>query len=128
MGSCDRSRPPSARAGHGAGTPGPSGPARPLVITAAIAACAAAGTGLVLVILLVLAGWIAAPHAGQNLPGVFRTAVDLWLVGHHVGFTLHTGGLGAAKAGGRIGMLPLGLVLAARRAALAGRPVGGPQG
>ncbi len=113
------SAPPSARAGHGAGTPGPaSGPARPLVITGAIAACTAAGTGLVLITLLVLAGWIAAPHAGLGLPGVLRTAADLWLVGHHVGFTLHAashvggGSLGAAKAaGGRIGMLPLGLVL-----------------
>ena len=105
--------PPSARAGHGAGAPGPaSGPARPLVITGAIAACAAAGTGLVLITLLVLAGWIAAPHAGLGLPGVLRTAADLWLVGQHVGFTLHAGGsLGAGKAGGRIGMLPLGLVL-----------------
>jgi hypothetical protein len=81
------------------------------VITGAIAACAAAGSGLVLITLLVLAGWIAAPHAGLGLPGVLRTAADLWLVGHHVGFTLHAGGLGAAKAGGRIGLLPLGLVL-----------------
>ena len=105
------SAPPSARAGHGAGTSGPSGPPRPLVITGAIAACAAAGSGLVLITLLVLAGWIAAPHAGLSLPGVLRTAADLWLVGHHVGFTLHAGSLGAAKAGGRIGMLPLGLVL-----------------
>jgi hypothetical protein len=106
------SAPPSARAGRGAGSPGPaSGPARPLVITGAIAACAAAGSGLVLITLLVLAGWIAAPHAGLGLPGVLRTAADLWLVGHHVGFTLHAGGLGGAKTGGRIGMLPLGLVL-----------------
>jgi hypothetical protein len=107
------SAPASARAGHGPGTAGSSGPARPLVITGAIAACAAAGTGLVLITLLVLAGWIAAPHAGLGLPGVLRTAADLWLVGHHVGFTLHAGSsLGAGKlAGGRIGMLPLGLVL-----------------
>ncbi len=55
-----------------------------------------------------LAGWIAAPHAGVGLTGVLRTAADLWLVGHHVGFALHgTGRIGA----GRIGMLPLGLVL-----------------
>lgn len=103
------SAPPSARAGHGAGSPGPAaGPARPLVITGAIAACTAAGTGLVLIMLLALAGWIAAPHAGLGLPGVLRTAADLWLVGHHVGFTLHAGGKSAV---GRIGMLPLGLVL-----------------
>jgi Family of unknown function (DUF6350) len=91
----------------------PSGPAQPLVITGAIAACAAAGTGLVLITLLVLAGWIAAPHAGVGLPGVLRTAADLWLVGHHVGFALHGAtALGTGKAAtGRIGMLPLGLVL-----------------
>ena len=108
------SAPPSARAGHGAGSPGPaSGPARPLVITGAIAACTAAGTGLVLINLLALAGWIAAPHAGLGLPGVMRTAADLWLVGHHVGFTLHsaTHFAGGKAAVGRIGMLPLGLVL-----------------
>ena len=85
----------------GAGGP-PARPSRPLVITGAIAACAAAGSGLVCITLLVLAGWIAAPHAGVGLPGVLRTAADLWLVGHHVGFALH--------GTGRIGMLPLGLV------------------
>jgi hypothetical protein len=52
---------------------------------------------------LVLAGWIAAPHAGIGLPGVLRTATGLWLAAHHVGFALH--------GAGRIGMLPLGLVL-----------------
>jgi hypothetical protein len=78
------------------------------VVTGAIAACAAAGSGLVFITLLVLAGWIAAPHAGLGLTGVLRTAADLWLVGHHVGFALHgTGRIGT----GRIGMLPLGLVL-----------------
>ena len=83
-------------------------PSRPLVITGAIAGCAAAGSGLVCITLLVLAGWIAAPHAGVGLTGVLRTAADLWLVGHHVGFALHgTGRIGDA----RIGMLPLGLVL-----------------
>jgi Family of unknown function (DUF6350) len=110
---------PTERADSGDGAPGSllPGPAQPLVITGAVAACAAAGTGLVLITLLVLAGWIAAPHAGLGLPGVLRSAADLWLVGHHVGFTLHAashigaGSLGAGKAGGRIGMLPLGLVL-----------------
>ena len=81
----------------------PSGSARPLVVTGAIAAGAAAGTGLAALTLLVLVGWIAAPHAGIGLTGVLRTAAALWLVGHHVGFTLH--------GAGRIGMLPLGLVL-----------------
>jgi hypothetical protein len=81
----------------------PAGAPRPLVLTGAIAAGAAAGTGLVALTLLVLAGWIAAPHAGIGLTGVLRTAAALWLVGHHVGFTL--------QGAGRIGLLPLGLVL-----------------
>ena len=98
------SAPPAERADgrDGAGGP-PARPNRPLVITGAIGACAAAGSGLVFITLLVLAGWIAAPHAGVGLTGVLRTAADLWLVGHHVGFALH--------GAGRIGMLPLGLVL-----------------
>jgi Family of unknown function (DUF6350) len=103
------SAPPAERADgrDGAGGP-PARPTRPLVVTGAIAACAAAGSGLVVITLLVLAGWIAAPHAGVGLTGVLRTAADLWLVGHHVGFALHgTGRIGT----GRIGMLPLGLVL-----------------
>jgi len=62
----------------------------------------AAGLGLVVVTLLVLAGWIAAPHLGLGLIGVVRTATVLWLVGHHV--TVHVNGAG------QIGMLPLGLV------------------
>jgi hypothetical protein len=90
----------------GAAGPGgarPPGVTRPLVVTGAIAAGAAAGTGLVALTMLVLAGWIAAPHAGIGLIGVLRTAGSLWLVAHHVGFTL--------PGAGRIGMLPLGLVL-----------------
>jgi Family of unknown function (DUF6350) len=98
------SAPPAERADGRDGAGGPSDrPNRPLVVTGAIAACAAAGSGLVVITLLVLAGWIAAPHAGVGLTGVLRTAADLWLVGHHVGFALH--------GTGRIGMLPLGLVL-----------------
>jgi hypothetical protein len=73
------------------------------VVTGAIAASAAAGTGLVIVTMLVLVGWIAAPDAGVGLTGVLRTAALLWLIGHHVGFSL--------PGVGGIGMLPLGLVL-----------------
>jgi hypothetical protein len=97
-----RSRPGS---GPGEGGQTPSRPARPLAITGAMAAGAAAGAGLVMVTLLVAIGWIAAPHAsvGSGLTGVLRTAIQLWLVSHHVGFTLH--------GAGRIGLLPLGMVL-----------------
>ncbi len=71
-----------------------------------MAACAVAGTGLALFTTLTAIGWITAPHAtglGNGLPGVLRTATTLWLAAHHVAFTLH--------GAGRIGMLPLGLVL-----------------
>jgi hypothetical protein len=76
---------------------------RPLVVTGTIAAGTAAGTGLIVLTMLALAGWIAAPHAGLGLTGVLRTAALLWLIGHHVGFSL--------PRTGHIGMLPLGLVL-----------------
>ena len=88
---------------------GPRGPgrrpARPLVVTGGIAACAAAASGLAVLTTLTAIGWITAPHVGigTGLGGVLRTAALLWLVAHHVGFTV--------RGAGRIGMLPLGLVL-----------------
>jgi Family of unknown function (DUF6350) len=94
------SAPPAQRSRGGGTLPSPEG-GRPLALTGAMAAAAAAGSGLVVLTLLVLVGWIAAPHAGLGLPGVLRTAAALWLVGHHVGFALH--------GAGQIGMLPLGL-------------------
>ncbi|HEX5288352.1 MAG TPA: DUF6350 family protein [Streptosporangiaceae bacterium] len=87
----------------GAGGPGPAGIGHPVMVSGAVAAVAAAAAGLAVLTLLVLVGWIAAPHAGLGLTGVLRTAATLWLIGHHVGFSLH--------GAGRIGMLPLGLVL-----------------
>ncbi len=53
--------------------------------------------------LLALIGWIAAPHEGVGLPAALRIAAALWLVAQHVGFTF--------RGAGRIGLLPLGLVL-----------------
>jgi hypothetical protein len=80
-------------------------PGRPLVITGGIAALAAAGSGLAVLITLTAIGWITAPHVGigTGLVGVLRTAGMLWLVAHHVGFTV--------RGAGHIGLLPLGLVL-----------------
>jgi hypothetical protein len=97
--------PQSAAAPEDAGSgPGPR-PARPLVITGGIAACVAAATGLAVLTTLTAIGWITAPHVGidAGLGGVLRTAGLLWLVAHHVGVTV--------RGAGRIGMLPLGLVL-----------------
>ena len=91
--------------GSGPG-PGPRArSARPLAVTGGIAACAAAATGLAVLTTLTAIGWITAPHVGigSGLAGVLRTAALLWLVAHHVGFTV--------RGAGRIGMLPLGLVL-----------------
>jgi hypothetical protein len=98
-----RSAAGSRHPGASDGGPRPAAADRPLAVTGAIAACAAAGIGLAALTMLVLVGWIAAPHAGLGLTGVLRTAALLWLIGHHVGFTL--------PGAGRIGMLPLGLVL-----------------
>ena len=82
----------------------PAATQRPLLTTGALAAAAVVtGTGLAAVTMLVLIGWIAAPHAGTGLPAVLRTAAALWLVGQHVGFTF--------RGAGRIGLLPLGLVV-----------------
>jgi hypothetical protein len=80
-------------------------PARPLAVTGGIAACAAAASGLAVLTTLTAIGWITAPHVGigTGLAGVLRTSALLWLVAHHVGVTV--------RGAGRIGMLPLGLVL-----------------
>jgi hypothetical protein len=76
---------------------------RSLLTIGTVAALAVTGTGLAVVTLLVLIGFVAAPHAGFGLPAVLRTSAMLWLVGHHVGFTF--------RGAGRIGLLPLGLVV-----------------
>ena len=106
---------PDPEGSSGNGWPGPAGagdggrpkaqPARPLVVTGGIAALAAAASGLAVLTTLTAIGWITAPHVGigTGLGGVLRTAAMLWLVAHHVGFTV--------RGAGRIGLLPLGLVL-----------------
>jgi hypothetical protein len=80
-------------------------PTRPLLIAGGIAALAAAASGLAVLVLVTLVGWITAPHVGvgNGLPGVLRSAGLLWLGAHHVEVTV--------RGVGRIGLLPLGLVL-----------------
>jgi len=68
-----------------------------------MAAGVVTAAGLAVIVLLVLVGWIAAPHDSVGLPAVLRAGAALWLVGQHVGFDL--------RGAGRIGLLPLGLVL-----------------
>ena len=94
---------PEAGTRPGGATPPVGGGTRPLVVSGALAASVVTATGLVILTPLVLAGWIAAPHSGLGLPGVVRTATCLWLAAHHVEITV--------SGAGRIGMLPLGLVL-----------------
>jgi Family of unknown function (DUF6350) len=80
-------------------------PGRPMLMAGGVAALAAAGGGLAVLAILALIGWITAPHVGLGggLAGVLRSAGLLWLVAHHVEVTV--------RGVGRIGLLPLGLVL-----------------
>jgi hypothetical protein len=80
-------------------------PGRPMLMAGGVAALAAAASGLAVLILVTLAGWITAPHVGvgSGLPGVLRSAGILWLTAHHVEITV--------RGVGRIGLLPIGLVL-----------------
>ena len=95
------------RVSGGVSTTAPGGEAggadRSLLVIGAIAAAVVSASGLAAVILVVLIGWIAAPHAGAGLPAVLRSSAALWLVGQHVGFSY--------RGAGRIGLLPLGLVV-----------------
>lgn len=77
---------------------------RPLALAGLLAAVWSAGIGVATLTTITLVGWVAAPRAaiGPGLPGVFRAAVQLWLVAHHTGFDLPNG---------RVGLLPLGLLL-----------------
>jgi Family of unknown function (DUF6350) len=76
-----------------------------MLIAGGAAALAAAGGGLAVLATLTLIGWITAPHVGLGggLVGALRSAGLLWLVAHHVAVTVH--------GVGKIGLLPLGLVL-----------------
>ncbi|WP_055482882.1 cell division protein PerM [Sphaerimonospora mesophila] len=77
---------------------------RPLPVSGMLAAVWTLGVGLAVLTTLTLIGWMAAPRGafGEGLPGVFRAACQLWLAAHHAGFAI---------PGGRIGLLPLGLMI-----------------
>jgi hypothetical protein len=103
----DGGRAPAARAGGGRGRrpAAPDGdPPRPLYTAGGFAAAWAAGIGLAVLMTITLVGWVAAPHGtfGEDIADLFRAAVQGWLVGHNVGFGI---------PGGRVTMLPLGLVV-----------------
>jgi hypothetical protein len=80
-------------------------PTRPMLMAGGVAALAAAGGGLAVLATLTLIGWITAPHVGLGggLAGALRSAGLLWLVAHHIEVTV--------QGVGRVGLLPLGLVL-----------------
>lgn len=82
-----------------------SQPVRAMLIAGGTAALAAAAAGLAVLVTLCLFAWITAPHVGigGGLPSVLRDAGLLWLVAHHVEISV--------RGVGRIGLLPLGLVL-----------------
>jgi len=77
---------------------------RPLPVSGMLAAACTLGVGLAVLTTLTLIGWIAAPSGalGSGLPGVFRTAAQTWLAAHHAGFAI---------PGGRVGLLPIGLMI-----------------
>ncbi|NKZ05811.1 hypothetical protein HGB48_18970 [Actinomadura latina] len=69
-----------------------------------VAALWCVGIGLAVLTTITLIGWIAAPKTalGHGMSGVFRTAVNFWLVSHHAGFSYGQG---------RVGLLPLGVLV-----------------
>ncbi len=77
---------------------------RPLPVSGMLAAACTLGVGLAVLTTLTLVGWIAAPRGalGSGLPEVFRTAAQIWLAAHHAGFEM---------PGGRVGLLPIGLMI-----------------
>ena len=101
----DRPAPrPAARVPDDDGDHGAASTPRPLYVTGLVGALWSIGIGLAVLTTVTLLGWIAAPRTalGPGLPGVFRTAVNLWLVSHHAGFSVPQG---------RVGLLPLGLLV-----------------
>ncbi|MFC5747108.1 DUF6350 family protein [Actinomadura rugatobispora] len=90
--------------GDDGGDQGGGGAPRPLYVTGLVGALWCIGIGLAMLTTITLLGWVAAPRTalGPGLPGVFRTAVNLWLVSHHAGFSVPQG---------RVGLLPLGLLV-----------------
>ncbi|MDL4814801.1 cell division protein PerM [Actinomadura opuntiae] len=95
----------AARRGPAKPRPAPApGNGRPLYVTGLVASLWCVGIGLTVLTTVTLLGWVAAPRTalGHGLSGVFRTAVNFWLVSHHAGFSY---------GHGRVGLLPLGLLV-----------------
>ena len=103
-----RTRAPSRPAGgrpHAPPRPAGADPRpRPLAVTGVVGAAWCVGIGLAGLTTITLIGWVAGPRSalGSGLPDVFRTAVNFWLIAHHAGYSLPHG---------RVGLLPLGLMV-----------------
>ncbi|MFB4297952.1 DUF6350 family protein [Actinomadura sp. NTSP31] len=94
-----------ARRGPAEPRPAPApGNGRPLYVTGLVASLWCVGIGLTVLTTVTLLGWVAAPRTalGHGMSGVFRTAVNFWLVSHHAGFSY---------GHGRVGLLPLGVLV-----------------
>lgn len=124
--SAERVRPGAGPDSQDAGAQAGNRVAKSLPFAGARAAGGAAAAGLAMMTILVVIGWVAAPHPRFGLAGAVRTASVLWLVAHHVAVQV--------KGAGRIGLLPLGLVLlpgtmiwCAGRSVVRGQGVTGPR-
>lgn len=79
-------------------------PGSRLAIAGAVGGAWAVALGLVTAIMAAVAVWVAPPRysLGNGVGDVARVAVQGWLTAHHAGF---------AYPGGRVGLLPLGLLI-----------------
>lgn len=88
-------------------------PPRAVWISGLLAAANAAALGLLSVAVLVLVGWVTAADSSASATEAVKTALQVWLVGHHTAL---------AVPGGSFGLVPLGLtVLPAALLVAAGR-------
>jgi hypothetical protein len=77
-------------------------PLRAPGLLGALAAVQAAGLSVLLVVLVAVLAWVAAPQTGATWLEASRIGVDAWLLAHRTGI---------AVEGGHVGLAPLGLTL-----------------
>jgi len=89
---------PSSLQSWGGGSASRHGPARPLVVSALLAALAVAACGLVAAVALAVIGWLAS--SGGTVGGAAEVGVAVWLTGHGT-----PPGIGPVQ----LGLVPLGV-------------------
>lgn len=77
-------------------------PLRAPGLLGALAAVQAAGLSVLVVVLVAVLAWVAAPQTGATWLEASRIGVDVWLLAHRTGL---------AVEGGHVGLAPLGLTL-----------------